>query len=397
MKTLKELLAEAKGIVDALNAGTATDEQKSRMAALAQEIKDAKAREADAKSLSDLVAGGVEEKQDKGDEGRPARSLGAHFAAEFKSAGRGPRFVAHDQTQFASTEFKAAGDPSSFNPNEGGLPQIDQSVVSLPRTTLTVANLLAPGTLSGDTLVYFEELAGEGAVGTVAPGASKPYVNYKFNQVREGLTKIAGLTKVLDEMMEDYGFLVTEINGSLLYDLSLKEEEQLLYGNGTAPNLRGITERSGILQVDATAETLADKVFSAQMQVQQASKRLVDGVVINPADYEALRLTKDGNGQYIGGGPFQGQYGVGGTALYPPLWGLNTVVTPAIAAGTVLAGAFKDATLFRKGGVRVDAANTNVDDFETNKVTLRAEERIALKVPRPSAFAEITIGAEGGA
>lgn len=392
MKTLKELLTEAKGIVDALNAGTATDEQKSRMAALTQEIKDAKAREADAKSLSDLVAGGVEAKQDKGGEDRPARSLGAHFAAEFKAAGSGPRFAAHNQAQFSSTEFKAAGDPSSFDPNEGGLPQIDQSVVSLPRTTLTVANLLAPGTLSGDTLVYFEEIAGEGGVGTVAPGASKPYVNYKFNQVREGLSKIAGLTKVLDEMMEDYGFLVTEINGSLLYDLSLKEEEQLLYGNGTAPNLRGITERSGILQVDATAADLADKVFSAQMQVQQASKRLVDGVVINPADYEALRLTKDGNGQYIGGGPFQGQYGVGGTALYPPLWGLNTVVTPAIAAGTVLAGAFKDATLFRKGGVRVDAANTNVDDFETNKVTLRAEERIALKVPRPSAFAEITIG-----
>ena len=77
--------------------------------------------------------------------------------------------------------------------------------------------------------------------------------------------------------------------------------------------------------------------------------------------------------------------------MFPPLWGLTTVVTPAIKAGTVLAGAFKDATLFRKGGVRVDAANTNVDDFEHNLVTLRAEERIALKVPRPSAFAEIKI------
>lgn len=389
---LKALLTEAKGIVDALNAGTATDEQKSRIPVLTTEIKDAKAAEADAKSLSDLVAGGVGSKQDKSNDERPAASLGAHAAAEFKSMGA--RFEGK-QAAFSSTEFKAAGDPSSVNMTEGGLPQIDTSVVSMPRTILTIASLLAPGTLSGDTLVYFEETAGAGAPNTVAPGGKKPYVNYAFKQVREGLSKIAGLTKVLDEMMEDYGFLVTEINGSLLYDLSLKEEEQLLYGNGTAPNLLGITERSGVLAVDATSETLADKVFSAQMQVQQASKRLVDGVVINPADYEKLRLSKDGNGQYIGGGPFQGQYGVGGTALYPPLWGLNTVVTPAITAGTVLAGAFKDATLFRKGGVRVDAANTNVDDFETNKVTLRAEERIALKVPRPAAFAEITVGEPG--
>jgi len=82
-------------------------------------------------------------------------------------------------------------------------------------------------------------------------------------------------------------------------------------------------------------------------------------------------------------------------SLYPPLWGLNTVVTPAIEAGTVLVGAYKSATVFRKGGIRVDMTNSNVDDFETNKVTLRAEERLGLKVPRPSAFAKITVGTGG--
>lgn len=392
--TLKELQAEAKGIVDALNAGEATDEQKSRMSGLAQEIKDAKAAEADAKSLSDLVAGGGGEKQDSDDD-RPARSLGAHVATELKSSGRGADFTARSQGHFTATEFKAAGDPSAFNATEGGLPTVQQEVTGIPRTQLTIASLLSAGTLDGDSLVYFKEVAGEGGAGTVAPGASKPYVNFNYEQVREGLSKIAALSKVLDEMMEDYGFLVTEINGSLLYDLSQKEEEQLLYGNGTSPNLLGITERSGVLQVAATADTLADKAFSAQMQVLQASQRMADGIVVNPADYEALRLSKDGNQQYIGGGPFQGQYGVGGVQIFPPLWGLQTVVTPAIAAGSVLVGAFKSATLYRKGGVRVDAANTNVDDFETNKVTLRAEERIALKVPRANAFAEITVGGSG--
>lgn len=384
---LKELQAEAKGIIEAMNAGTATDEQKSRISSLAEEIKDAKSAQAGVQNLSSLVAGGddVEEKNTAA-----GRSLGEHFVTEFKSNSR-VSFAGRDQGHFAATEFKAAGDPSKVDNSEGGLPQIDTSVVSLPRTTLTVANLLSAGSLNGDSLVYYEETAGAGKPGTVAEAGKKPYVNYNFKQIREGLTKIAGLTKVTDEMMEDYGFLVSEINGSLLYDLSLAEEEQLLYGDGTSPNLTGLTVRSGVLQVEATKETLADKVFSAQMQVQEASRRLVDGVVINPADYEALRLAKDGNQQYLAGGPFQGQYGVGGVSMFPPLWGLTTVVTPAIKAGTVLAGAFKDATLFRKGGVRVDAANTNVDDFEHNLVTLRAEERIALKVPRPSAFAEITI------
>ncbi|WP_281247321.1 phage major capsid protein [Corynebacterium phocae] len=44
------------------------------------------------------------------------------------------------------------------------------------------------------------------------------------------------------------------------------------------------------------------------------------------------------------------------------------------------------ATVLRKGGIRVDARDSNVDDFEKNLVTLRAEERLGLMVPRPAAF-----------
>nr|WP_256974347.1 phage major capsid protein [Corynebacterium diphtheriae] len=45
----------------------------------------------------------------------------------------------------------------------------------------------------------------------------------------------------------------------------------------------------------------------------------------------------------------------------------------------------------RKGGVRVDSANTNADDFENNLVTLRAEERLGLIVPLPAAFVKVTL------
>lgn len=76
----------------------------------------------------------------------------------------------------------------------------------------------------------------------------------------------------------------------------------------------------------------------------------------------------------------------------PNLWGLRTVVTPSIAQGTALVGAFSQAaTVYRKGGVRVESTNSHSDDFTHNLNTVRVEERIGLAVPVPSGFAKVNL------
>ena len=68
------------------------------------------------------------------------------------------------------------------------------------------------------------------------------------------------------------------------------------------------------------------------------------------------------------------------------------MVTPAIAAGTALVGAFGTAaTLYRKGGVSVEAVNTHADDFTNNMVTIRAEERVALALRQPLGLVKLTL------
>ena len=80
--------------------------------------------------------------------------------------------------------------------------------------------------------------------------------------------------------------------------------------------------------------------------------------------------------------------------LNPPVWGLKTVTTnAAVPEGTYVLGNFRQgATVLRKGGVRVDSANQNQNDFEHNLITLRAEERLGLVVPAPAAFVTGKIG-----
>src|SRR5699024_7559504 len=124
-------------------------------------------------------------------------------------------------------------------------------------------------------------------------------------QRTDALKKIAGFLKIPDEMVEDAQFWVSEINQRGIYLLALAEENQLLNGPGTGATVEGLLNRDGVQTETATsAADNPDALFRAMTKVQTATGLQADGIVINPADYEQLRLNKDGNGQYYGGGYF---------------------------------------------------------------------------------------------
>lgn len=404
-------LADANAIVDGAKAAKAelTDEQNAAVAALIAEIAAldesiAKANDAAAilsqlDGLADASAAASEEGGDDAEKGRrtgtpKSRSIGEHFVKESATAltqVKGRRF------SVSAPEYKAASDTHSLTGWSAGVPYLtdfDKTVVQAYRPQLVIADLLGKGQISGNAISYLVEAAAEGDFANVAEGTQKPQLHFlNPTAVVDALKKIAGWIKITDELIEDAPFLKTEIDGRLLYKLAAFEEAQLLNGNGIGQNQTGILNRAGIqTEVSANLEDNPDAVFRAMTKISTASGLNADGIVINPADYQKFRLSKDGNGQYFGGGFFSGQYGQGGVLENPPLWGLRTVVTPAIAAGTVAVGAFGSAaTLYRKGGVSVEATNSNEDDFTNNLVTIRAEERVALAVRQPLGFVKLTL------
>lgn len=325
-----------------------------------------------------------------------ARTLGDHFVKHVGARLKEIRGV--NGASVSAPEFKAATDGQVTN---GGvfqgpvLTEYDRTIIQGVRPRLVVADLLGAGTISGNAISYFVEGALEGAFTTVAEGGAKPQLHVVDpTTVTDALSKIAGFIKFTDEMVEDLDFYVSEINNRLLYELGRMEEQQLLLGSGTGTNLKGILLRAGVqTETGATKVDNPDAVFRSITKVTTGSGLDADGLVINPLDYQAFRLAKDANNQYYGGGFFVGEYGVGTITAQPPLWGLRTVVTPAIAVGTVLVGAFSQAaTVYRKGGLRVESTNSHASDFTSNLVTTRVEERIALAVRRPSGFVKLTLG-----
>src|SRR5262245_3263009 len=328
---------------------------------------------------------------------KPARTLGDHYVKHAKPRLGG--FTKGERLSVSSPEFKAATDPQSSptatSITSVNIPQIDRTIVQAFRRPPFLTDLLSAGTLTSPAITYFVEGAREGAFTTVAEGGAKPQIHYVDpTAVTDALKKIAGFIKLNDEMMEDFDFLVSEINTRLLYDLAIFEESQLLSGAGTGSTILGLLNRSGIqTETQAVApDTAGDTLFRAMMKVQTATGLTADGIVLNPTDYQKLRLSKDANGQYFGGGFFQGQYGVGGVDWQLPVWGLRTVVTAGTAAGTALVGNFAQAaTVYRKGGVRVESTNSDGTDFVSNKVTIRVEERVALAARVPAAFVKCTL------
>jgi HK97 family phage major capsid protein len=266
------------------------------------------------------------------------------------------------------------------------VPDYRPGVVPLLFKPLTVRDLISPGTTTSNAIVYMQETTFTNAAAAVAEGAAKPESALVFAQVTDLVSKIAHWLPVTEEMLEDVPQISSYIDARLRLGVDLTIEDQLLNGNGTAPNLRGILNRAGLTAPVARVDpaTNADVMYQAMMKVFNASFVMPDGHVMNPANWQTTALAKDTTGRYIGGGPFA-------ATVVPTLWGLPVAVTPSIVANTGLTGAFRtQSQVFARGGMRVEASNSHQDFFVKNLVAIRAEERLALCVYRPAAFGTAT-------
>ena len=291
-----------------------------------------------------------------------------------------------DVTRVLSGDAKSAATPYGFKAatdvhTSPQLDVLDQNVVSLQRE-LTIRDLFGAETISGNALTYYVLGETEGAPSVVAQGGLKPQIHVPYEPKTEPLVKIAAWFKESDELLADAAFLESAINARGVYEHNLFVEGYLV---------SKLLATSGI-QTDTGVD--ADGILKNAMGIREETGYAADALVINPTDYAKYRVAKDSNLQYYGGGYFYGPYGNMGVTEQPGLWGLRTVVTPAVEAGTAIVGAFKagGSVVTKAGeGLRVEVATENQDDFVKNCVTVLIEERLLLATRVPAAFCKLTL------
>lgn len=284
------------------------------------------------------------------------------------------------------------GTPASPGNARGGLEnQYLPGVVDIQFKPLTVRQLFAQGTMANASVTYLVEKTATNGADAVAEGGLKPASDLSLDQVTEAAKKIATILKGSDEALEDVEFAASYIDGRLRLFVEQKEEDELLNGPGTGAHLTGIMNRSGLAPALARGtDSIPDALFKQMTAIRTTAFVDPTAAILSHTDWQTVRLSKDANGQYLAGGPWGQAYG-NAAPITPTLWGVPVVATPAMAAGTALVGAFRTAAqVLQRSNLTVEVTNTDQDDFIHNRVTWRAEERLALAVYRPGAFGKVT-------
>ncbi|MEV4606184.1 phage major capsid protein [Neorhizobium sp. LMR1-1-1.1] len=253
-------------------------------------------------------------------------------------------------------------------------------IFGLPERQMTIRDLILPGQTASNNVEYVKETGYTNNAAPVAETTAKPYSDLTFDMASAPVRTIAHLFKASRQILDDAPALRSYIDGRARYGLRFVEENQLLNGSGTGQNIAGLVPQATAFApaFTPTASTGIDRLRLAVLQVVLAEYPAT-AFVLNPIDWAKIELTKDAGNNYIIGNP-QG-------SLTPTLWNLPVVSTQAMASGQFLTGAFSYAAqIFDRMDIEVLLSSENVDDFEKNMFTIRAEERLALAVYRPEAF-----------
>jgi len=210
------------------------------------------------------------------------------------------------------------------------------SVVGGAFRALTLEQLLTTLPTSSNAVDYVREATFTNAAAEATEGAVKAESAVTTTLVTEPVATIAHWLKISKQLAQDNPALAAYINFRLIYGCNLRVENQIINGNGTAPNISGFTKSGN---------------FTAH-------------------GYTTAR--------YILGDP--------GMDIAASLFGLPVVASNAVTADNVMvANLAQAATFYKRDEVVVELSDSDTDNFQRNLITVRAERRAMLAVERPAA------------
>jgi HK97 family phage major capsid protein len=188
---------------------------------------------------------------------------------------------------------------------------------------------------------------------------------------------------VTDEQLEDVGQVQSVLNQRLPFFLRQRLDGQILNGTGTAPNLFGILNVSGIQTQAKSTDPGPDAVYKAIVKVRVTGRANPNAVILHPTDWQNIRLLRTADGLYIFGSPQDSDI--------PRIWGLPVAESDAGSAGTAVVGDFAGfSSLVEKRGIEVKVSDSHSDFFIKGTQAIRADMRVAIVWYRPAAFCTVT-------
>jgi HK97 family phage major capsid protein len=248
---------------------------------------------------------------------------------------------------------------------------------------IQVIDVIPQNSTNQAAVVYMEETTFTNNAAEIAEGGTYAESALALTQRTSPVQKVGTWIPITDEQLEDVAQCRGYLNNRLPFMVRQRLDSQLLVGNGTAPNLRGILNVVGIQTQAKGADPVPDAVYKAMVLVMVTGAAMPDAYITNPTDWQDVKLLRTADGIYIWGSP---------TDPGPDrIWGLRVVLAQAMTLNTGLVGDFQNFSEFAlRRGMDVQISNSHSTFFVEGKQAVRADIRGALVVYRPTAFCSVT-------
>jgi HK97 family phage major capsid protein len=311
-----------------------------------------------------------------------AKTLGQAFveSEEYKAARGRKGNLRHLVVDVPSASLKTLISTSAgWAPESRRIPRVVDTALRRP----VVASLMPNTDTDAALIKYMEETTFTNAAATVSEGGTKPESALAWTERSVPMEKIATWVPVTEEQLADVPQMQSVIENRLTLMLALEEEDQVIGGNGTPPNLQGFLTKTGVQTQALGDDEKPDAIYKAMTLVRFTGFAEPSGAIFHPNDWQDFRLLQTTDGIYIWGPPSE--------AGPERIWGLPVVITPAMTENTALVGDFQMySELFRKTGIQLKATDSHSDYFIKNQLVILAEERLALAIYRAAAFCKVT-------
>lgn len=300
-----------------------------------------------------------------------------------------PFVVSNDRSMLAEKALITGAGATSGGPLV--YPYYDTVPELAARPGADILSLVSRVAVDTDTIYWVSQSARSTAATSVSEATNstgttgtKPEGTTTFARKTALVETIAVTAAITERELADAAQISAIINRDLMDDAMLELDNEILSGNGTTPNLTGILNQGITTVAYSTAiGNKLDNLLRAQTIVATAAEVTPTAYVMNPVDWETMRILKStGDGQYFGGSAFLEQS--------PRLWGLPVTVTPRMTAGTVMCSDFnRTCRFYDRQQTRIVVGWIN-DDFNRNILRIRAELRAGFVVRRPNGVVRVT-------
>ena len=291
-----------------------------------------------------------------------------------------------------------AGTTNSFAPEVLRQPGILESALRDPDAVIGLFDQIET---DQNSFAYMEETTFTNASAEQAEEATTAEAALDFTEKTASIRKIGVFLPVTEELLADVNGIQGYVNSRLGTMMKLRLDGQLLSGDGSAPNLKGILNQTGLPGFNNSSYSgelgKLGQIYQAITEIRKGAFVEPDAIIMHPSDwYDIVTSVTDIATTTSGAAPKNPLFMVAGgfgVDAAPRIWGLPVVATSAVAEGTVIVGRFgggEAAHVVMRQGIDLAVSDSHSDFFLKGKLAIRATMRLGLVVYRPTAFCKIT-------